>query len=118
VTLNLFVYGTLKRGGRNHARLVGQKFLGEFWTLPRYRLYDAGSYPCLVEDLLHGVAVQGEVWSVDPAILPTLDELEGAPTLFDRRSVLLAGFRAAVFSYLYQGDISSLPDGGTAWPRP
>ena len=24
----LFVYGTLKRGGSNHAHLAGQKFLG------------------------------------------------------------------------------------------
>ena len=30
----LFVYGTLKRGCRNHANLVGQRFVGEARTVP------------------------------------------------------------------------------------
>jgi len=57
----LFVYGSLQRGCRNHHLLAGQEFLHIARTVPRYRLYDRGSYPCLVEEPEHGVAVQGEV---------------------------------------------------------
>ena len=43
-SLNLFVYGTLKRGFRNHRLLERQQFIREAVTLPRYRLFDRGAY--------------------------------------------------------------------------
>ena len=113
----LFVYGTLKRGQRNHARLAGQEFVGEAQTLPRYRLYDRGRYPCLVEVGQAGVAVRGEVWRVDEADLACLDEFEGAPTLFRRRVLALPGFAEPVETYYYQRPVHRLPDCGTCWPR-
>ena len=36
--IRLFVYGTLKRGGSNHAQLAGQKFIAEAHTMPGYTL--------------------------------------------------------------------------------
>src|SRR5690242_2147493 len=87
----VFVYGTLKRGQRNHRLLAGQHFEGEAATRPLYRLYDLGRYPCLVEDPANGLAVCGEVWSVDQATLRRLDELEGVPVLFSRKDIALAG---------------------------
>ncbi len=112
----VFVYGTLKRGGRNHRLLAGQEFRGEATTLPDYRLYDNGSYPCLVEDLINGVAVQGEVWRVDEGTLARLDECEGVPQLFMRRQIRLADVAAPVVAYFYQGDVSTLTDCGDCWP--
>src|SRR5207249_6980142 len=61
----LFVYGTLKRGGRGNRWLAGQRFLGEAVTEPTYRLYDLGTYPGLVRDEANGLAVKGELWEVD-----------------------------------------------------
>ena len=111
----LFVYGTLKRGQRNHRLLTGQEFVAPARTLPHYRLYDTGSYPCLVEDANNGVAVGGEVYRVDESLLPRLDELEGAPKLFRRAQIAVEGFGEPVFAYLYNGDVSKLVDCGAEW---
>jgi gamma-glutamylaminecyclotransferase len=112
----VFVYGTLKRGGRNDVLLRGQEFVQAARTLPRYRLYDSGSYPCLVEEPSHGLAVQGEVWRVDADALARLDELEEVPSLFTRREVALAVPLRPVLAYFYQRDVSGLKDCGDTWP--
>ncbi len=114
--MNLFVYGTLKRGQRNHRLLAAQELVGPARTLPRYRLYDTGSYPCLVEDARNGVAVAGEIWRVDESCLPSLDRLEGAPMLFRRVEIAVEGFAEPVAAYLYNGNVSSFADCGAAWP--
>jgi gamma-glutamylcyclotransferase (GGCT)/AIG2-like uncharacterized protein YtfP len=116
--MRLFFYGTLKRNGRSHALLAGQRFVGEARTAPRYRLYDWGPHPCLVEDAAHGIAVFGEVWEVTPAVLAALDAYEGVPGLFDRRPIVLERPGAPVETYLYQGNVAGLPDCGPVWPRP
>jgi gamma-glutamylaminecyclotransferase len=111
----IFVYGTLKRGGRSHSFLAGQEFVGAVQTLPYYRLYDCGPYPCLVEDRSHGVAVQGEVWRVDEATLQRLDAYEGVPELYQRRTIELSGGTSPVLAYYYQGDVSANADCGACW---
>lgn len=47
-SVRLFVYGSLKRGGRHHDELDGAVFLGEATTLPGYRLEPLGEYLALV----------------------------------------------------------------------
>jgi gamma-glutamylcyclotransferase (GGCT)/AIG2-like uncharacterized protein YtfP len=116
-SLLLFVYGTLKRGCRNHDLLADQEFLGEVQTLPRYRLFDTGSYPCLVEDQTRGIAISGELWRVEELCLPRLDCLEEVPHLFDRREVALLAVAGPSFTYVYQQDITHLKDCGGIWPR-
>jgi gamma-glutamylcyclotransferase (GGCT)/AIG2-like uncharacterized protein YtfP len=113
----LFVYGTLKRGGRSNHLLAGHEFLAEAQTLPLYRLYDQGDHPCLVEDEKRGVAVRGELWQVDEATLARLDIYEEAPSLFMRREIKVAGQTTPILAYLFQGDVASLKDCGTSWPR-
>ena len=56
----IFVYGTLKRGQRNHNFLSDHEFLGDAQTEARYRLYDTGRHPALVDDPENGVGVRGE----------------------------------------------------------
>lgn len=112
----LFVYGSLQRGCRNHHLLAGQEFLQIARTVPRYRLYDRGSYPCLVEEPEHGVAVQGEVWRVDDRVFAALDELEEVPTVYVRREIALEAVPPPVWAYFYQGDVSGFPDCGERWP--
>ncbi|HEV3446404.1 MAG TPA: gamma-glutamylcyclotransferase family protein [Gemmataceae bacterium] len=115
--ITLFVYGTLKRGGRSNHLLAGQDFLGEAETLPRYRLYDNADHPCLVEDREHGVAVRGEVWLVDEAVLARLDVYEEVPNLFARNTVSVAGHRMPVMAYFFQQDVTPLKDCGASWPK-
>ncbi|CAN5756538.1 gamma-glutamylcyclotransferase [soil metagenome] len=82
---NLFVYGTLQRGGSAHDQLrecdcAGAATVGG-------TLYDIdGRFPAL---LLYGDApVRGEVWRCPAALLPQLDAYEGrADSLFRRVGV-------------------------------
>ena len=96
----LFVYGTLKRGGRNQHLLVGGVFRA-VTTAPRYALVDLGSHPGLVAGDL---AVQGELWDLPPESLPALDAFEGVPDPFDRRPVELADGRTAE-AYFWLGPV-------------
>lgn len=79
-----FVYGTLKRGQSNYARLLAGQTVSETpaW-LPGAAIYTAGPYPFLVRavDLVPpGSTVFGELMEVAPAqyqtVLALLDKLE------------------------------------------
>ena len=86
----LFVYGTLKRGGANHARLEGQQFKGRATTQPLYRMHLIADYPGLVAAPGGGSNVKGELWEVDPEKLRELDAFEGSHEgLFRRGPVRL-----------------------------
>lgn len=73
-TFNLFVYGTLQRGGAAHDQLRGCALLG--YAAVGGTLYEIdGRFPAL---LLYGDApVRGEVWRCPAALLPQLDAYEG-----------------------------------------
>lgn len=110
----LFVYGTLRRGGRYHRLLSGVKCLGTDRTQPSYLLYDAGHYPCLVP-ATKGVEVEGEVYAVPISLLSRLDRLEEVPTMYKREVVALLSNAAHVETYVYQGSTCGLRDCGTVW---
>lgn len=110
----LFIYGTLKRGERNHRLLRDQFFLGEVQTAPAYRLYRCGSYPGLVRSA-SGLAIQGELWQVDEPALERLDQYEGVPTLFAREPIQLQGVELPVLAYFWQRCAEGLPDCGHSW---
>jgi gamma-glutamylcyclotransferase (GGCT)/AIG2-like uncharacterized protein YtfP len=79
--VNVFVYGTLRSGGRASGLLRGCECLGAR-TLPG-TLYDLGAYPALV---LEGEGrVEGEVWRCPGELLHALDEYEGVPRGLYRR---------------------------------
>jgi gamma-glutamylaminecyclotransferase len=92
----LFVYGTLRRGGPNHALLAGARFVGGATTAERYALF-VEDFPYLAPaPAVHHV--RGEVYAVDAATLAEVDRLEGHPTWYERRAtrvVLDAAARAA-----------------------
>jgi len=111
----LFLYGTLKRGERNHRLLASESFVCEAVTEPRYRLYDCGAHPALVEDETNGRAIRGEVYLVGPTTLRRLDVLEDAPDLYELRPVRLQDFTPPVWTYLYRQDVRGLPECGEAW---
>jgi gamma-glutamylaminecyclotransferase len=114
----IFVYGTLKRGCRNHAYLEAQSFVGEVRTAPGFRLFDLGEYPGMVPHADDREGVAGEVWSVDAPCLARLDALEGlAENLYERKLVpLLAPFTAQkVETYLYLQPVEGRRAVGPVW---
>lgn len=65
----LFVNGTLMRGLELHKNLEGAEFLGEFKTLPKYRLYSINDiHPGMYEVQDGGVAVTGELYRMSDEI--------------------------------------------------
>lgn len=114
----LFLYGTLKRGQRNHGLMRGQVFLGTAVTEARYVLVDCGPYPGLIEPAAGGRAVKGELWRVDADALVRLDSLEAVPYLYVRRELLIAAPEGAgtVEAYFYNRAADAFPHCGDEWP--
>jgi gamma-glutamylcyclotransferase (GGCT)/AIG2-like uncharacterized protein YtfP len=84
--MRVFVYGTLMRGGNNHALLRDQQYIGDYRTPPKYSMYDLGVYPAVL-DADNGVSIKGEIWQVTAKTLPILDALEDVPKLYYRRGI-------------------------------
>jgi gamma-glutamylcyclotransferase (GGCT)/AIG2-like uncharacterized protein YtfP len=120
----VFVYGTLKRGERNHAFLEGQTFRGNARTAPGFRLISLGEYPGIIPDSNDRAGVAGEVWSIDETCLARLDEFEGvAEGLYRRERILLQPpfSEQEVQSYIYALNPMGrpfIPDGVWAKSRP
>lgn len=87
----MFVYGTLKRGEKNHHWLEGASWQGEA-ELSGVLLHDLGPFPMAV--IGEGTAI-GEVYAVEERGLARLDELEGYPRLYDRQMLTLNDGRHA-----------------------
>ena len=69
MTIELFVNGTLMRGLALHKNLDGANFLGEFHTLPIYRLYSIDDiHPGMFEVEEGGVSVAGEMYRMSDEI--------------------------------------------------
>jgi gamma-glutamylcyclotransferase (GGCT)/AIG2-like uncharacterized protein YtfP len=96
--MNVFVYGTLRAGEINDISVAASKHdisapkpIGTA-TLAG-RLYDFGAYPGLVIDS-SGVPVVGEVYEIEDALVPVLDEIErvypGVEGLFCAREAMVS----------------------------
>ena len=94
----VFVYGTLRQGGRYHAYLREAPCLGSCWLGPGMTLLDVGAYPGLV--FAGNGWVLGEVYRVTPAMLRRLDRLEDHPRSY-RRCRIETPWGAA-WMYLYK----------------
>jgi len=82
---NVFVYGTLKRGFCNNVLLNDATFLGEAETINRMTMLSLGGFPMLVDS--YGVSIiHGEVYEVDDDTLQELDNLEGHPNFYMRKT--------------------------------
>ena len=88
----LFVYGTLKRGQRNHALLLGAPFGGEA-RIDGMRLYDLGPFPMAIAEA--GFHIEGELFGVDARLLAELDRFERSPRLYERILCPIAPMHAA-----------------------
>ena len=87
-TYKVFVYGTLKSGGRVRGldQFDGANIIGEALTTDAlYSLYDLGSFPCVCLD--GNQRIKGEVWEVDTETLKILDAIEGYPDFYNRKEI-------------------------------
>ena len=109
----VFVYGTLKRGCRNHGVIRTADFLMTTSTRPKYVMYDCGSYPALVERD-PGMAVIGELFEVSAGLLEVLDRFEDVPRQYCRSVIALTCGRFAE-AYFYRGPTAHLPMCGPVW---
>ncbi|MEM8965584.1 MAG: gamma-glutamylcyclotransferase family protein [Bacteroidota bacterium] len=73
---DIFVYGTLRRGGMYAHYLSDSELVAEKYRLSGYALYDYQQwYPYMIAQA--GSSVVGDVYRVSEAALPALHELEG-----------------------------------------
>jgi len=85
----LFVYGSLKRSGKNHLLLRDSRFLGEQSTVSEYMLGQVGEFPAMVQVKLNGQSISGEVFLVNDTLLAELDIFEEVPIVYHRKMVRL-----------------------------
>lgn len=81
------MYGTLRRGGSNHALLARARFRGVARTPAAYTLFSLGAHPGMGGG--GSTAVLGELFEVDDDTLRRLDALEGHPTWYRRVRITL-----------------------------
>jgi gamma-glutamylaminecyclotransferase len=117
--VEIFVYGTLKRGGANHGQMAGQQFVAEATTRAIYRLYALDEYPGMVKAAgAGGRSIAGEIWKVDAAGLARLDAFEGVPEgIYAQAEVALEppNDRPGIRTYLYLQPVTSHPE-ISRWP--
>ncbi len=114
----LFLYGTLKRGQKNHHFLAGQEFRGDAATMPLYRMYALGWHPGLVLDQDHGEEITGELWAVDDDALARMDVFEGMPDWFVRSDIAVRDCFETVQAYFFNQSVPTGALSGTDWPFP
>lgn len=103
MSTKLFVYGSLKRNESAHSFLehYGASFVKEAFTKSKYHLYQISWFPGMViDELMAGKGVYGEVFEVSDACLERLDQYEGSPDLFRRETITLEDGSEAV-TYIY-----------------
>ncbi len=106
----LFVYGTLKRGCRNHALLAHQTSLGDAKTAPGFRLYRLNGFPGLIRAPGTADVVSGELYLVDDTCLQALDLFEGlSEMLYTRELIPLSPPHGSANAYLYARSVEGRP---------
>ncbi|NPA16561.1 MAG: gamma-glutamylcyclotransferase [Aquificae bacterium] len=102
----LFVYGTLKRGGKLHRYMDGARFIGE-GRIEGYRMYLVDWYPAVVRGYGN---VYGEVYMVDRKLLRLIDGIEEEGVLYRREKVdvKMGDKTIKCWVYIYLGSVSGL----------
>jgi gamma-glutamylcyclotransferase (GGCT)/AIG2-like uncharacterized protein YtfP len=101
--VNLFVYGTLRRGAAMHGLLEGRvRYVGPARVAGR--LLDLGAFPALAVAVDPGERVQGDLFAIAAAtrdvLLDTLDRYEG--DRFERERALVEGPSGETEAWLYR----------------
>ena len=107
-THRVFVYGTLRRGHRNHFLLETSNFIGEASTLRPYWMITTGVFPVVLDEVpadfgFSPLAIAGEVYGVDDATLEQLDRLEEKGRAYDRKMTDVYEGGHKVQAHIYVG---------------
>lgn len=82
--INVFVYGSLKKGYGNHENHLGdQKFVKEV-KIEGFDMYSVGAFPAIVDGT---TTIHGEMYKVSGEAFKALDRLEGYPNHYNRKLV-------------------------------
>lgn len=95
-TTEVFVYGSLLRGGQYHSLMSGAEFLQED-SLSGIDLYDLGPYPMAIPGQNR---LYGECYRIPLAWLSRLDALEEHPRVYERQWLRLD---SGTFAWIYLG---------------
>lgn len=95
-TTEVFVYGSLLRGGQYHGLMSGAEFLRED-SLRGIDLYDLGPYPMAIPGQNR---LYGECYRIPLGLLSRLDELEEHPHVYERQWLCLD---SGNFAWIYLG---------------
>lgn len=109
--VQLFVYGTLKKGHKLHEWMNGSRFVG-YDTLPGHSLMDLGPYPALVK--VHAASpsafkVQGELYDMPVEHFNALKRMEEEAGYKTVEVVTRKGVHAQTFLFM------ELRDGIATW---
>ncbi|WKN42629.1 gamma-glutamylcyclotransferase family protein [Tunicatimonas pelagia] len=103
---DIFVYGTLRRGGMYAHYLADSELIKEKYYLSGYALYDYQQwYPYMIAQT--GSSVIGDIYQVAEVALPAVHELEGVDEQL-YRFIYLAEHQ--FYTYLkFDTDVAGLP---------
>lgn len=98
----VFVYGTLRPGQRNHHYMASATHRGTHTTAARYTMLDTGPYPAALDT--GETALIGDVFSVDDDTFAALDRLEDYPVHYTRRRIDTDHGRAWIYLWIAARD--------------
>lgn len=96
----LFVYGTLKRGGKYHQEFLNEaKFLTEASTVAQYDMYSNGEYPFIFEN--GSARISGEIYQLTLKNLIKIDRLEEIPEEYIRKKIKVKSSDKEMIAWSY-----------------
>lgn len=100
--INVFVYGTLKRGFYNHTLLENSEFIAKVITKEKYPMLNAEEYfPYLINKMGIGHNIKGELFKIDDETFAKLDMLEGYPDLYTRENIKVISYGIEMSAIAY-----------------
>lgn len=107
--IDVFVYGTLRKGYTNHFYLNKAEFLGNATTKEHYGMF-GGRIPFVNKNYAL-YPIEGELYRVTPSELKELDRLEGHPEFYrrERIQVVMNDTNEVVEAFIYFCDYNTNP---------
>lgn len=118
MSTKLFVYGTLRRGGKLHMHMRGARYIKDI-DIHFYKLvmHPHQWFPAMVRAPVHST-VKGEVYEVDDDMLERLKIVEGHPHLFKLTEVGVSDLSlGTVYAFVaehpqyYTDEVKKIPKG-------
>jgi len=97
----VFVYGTLKKGGRLNKALAECQFIQKDITADKkFNMFSCADRFPAVSTWKGKYHIAGEIYKITPEVLKRLDALEGVPHLYRRDTVWTKGFDKLCYIYM------------------